>query len=55
MRSGEIFRMGNFIVFYLSPNIVRVVMYKRLRWAGNVTRMEEAESAFKIVTVTPTG
>ena len=40
---------------YCSPNIVRVIKSRRLRWAGHVARMEEGRSAFKISTVTPTG
>ena len=35
---------------YLSPNIVRVIKSRRLGWAGNVARMEEGWSAFKILT-----
>ena len=38
-----------------SPNIVRVVKSTRLRWEGNVARMEEGRSAFKILTGKPTG
>jgi hypothetical protein len=33
---------------YLSPNRVRVIKSRRLRWAGHVDRMEEVWSAFKI-------
>ena len=40
---------------YRSPNIVRVVRSRRLRWAGNVARMEEGRSALKILTGKPTG
>ena len=40
---------------YRSPNIVRVIKSRRLRWAGHVARMEESRSAFKIVTGKPTG
>jgi len=40
---------------YRSPNIVRVIMSRRLRWAGHVARMEEGRSAFKILTGTPVG
>ena len=40
---------------YRSPNIVRVVKSKRLRWAGHLARMEEGRRAFKILTGTPTG
>ena len=35
---------------YRSPNIVRVIKSKRLRWAGHVARMKEGRSAFKILT-----
>ena len=38
-----------------SPNVVRVIKSRRLRWAGNVARMEESQSAFKILTGKPTG
>ena len=35
---------------YRSPNIVRVIKSRRLRYAGLITRMEEGRSAFKILT-----
>ena len=38
-----------------SPNIVRVIKSRRLRWAGYVARMEESRSVFKILTGKPTG
>ena len=40
---------------YRSPNIVRVIKSRRLRWAGHVARMEEGRSGFKILTGKPTG
>ena len=40
---------------YRSPNIVRVIKFRRLRWSGNLTRMEEGRSSFKILTGKPTG
>ena len=40
---------------YRSPNIVRVIKSRRLRWAGNVARKEEVRRAFKILTGKPTG
>ena len=33
---------------YRSPNIVRVIKSRRLRWAGHLARMEKGRSAFKI-------
>jgi hypothetical protein len=35
--------------FYRSPNVVRVVKSRRLRWEGHVIRVEEGRSSFKIV------
>ena len=42
---------------YRSPNTgsVRVIKYRRLRWAGHVARMEEGRIAFKILTGIPAG
>ena len=40
---------------YHSLNIVRMIKFRRLRWAEHVARMEEARSAFKILTGNPTG
>ena len=37
-------------ILYRSPNMVRAIKSKRLRWAGHVARMEEGRSAFKILT-----
>ena len=40
---------------YRSPNIVRGIKSRRLRWAGHVVRMEEGRSAFKILSGKRTG
>ena len=40
---------------YRSPNIIRLLKSRRLRWAGHVARMEEGRSAFEILTGKPTG
>ena len=37
-----------------SPNIVRVIKYRRFRWAGHVARMEEGRGIFKLLTGVPT-
>jgi len=39
---------------YHSPNILRVIKYRRLRCAGHVAKMEEGRSAFKILKDKPT-
>ena len=33
-----------------SPNLVRVIKSRRLRWAGDVARTEDGRNSFKIVT-----
>ena len=40
---------------YRSPNIVRVIKSRRLRWAEHAARMEEGRCAFKTLTGKPTG
>ena len=40
---------------YRSPNIVRVIKSRRMRWVGHVARMEKGRSAFKILRGTHTG
>ena len=40
---------------YRSPDIVRVIKSRILRWAGHVARIEEGRSVFKILTGKPTG
>ena len=49
------FHNEEFHSLYRSPNIVRLIKSRRLRWAGHVGRMEEDRSAFKILTGKPTG
>ena len=49
--NGEWRRLHNEELYnlYRSPNIVRVITSRRLRWAGHVARMEEGRSAFENV------
>ena len=52
----QLFHITELHSLYRSPNVVRVIKYKRLlRWAGHVARVEEGRSAFKILTGKPTG
>ena len=39
---------------YRSPNIIRVIKSRRLKWVGHIVRMEEDRSAFKVLTGKPT-
>ena len=40
---------------YCSPNIVRVIKSRRMRWAGNVARMEEVRGVHKVLVGKPEG
>jgi hypothetical protein len=53
--SGEWRRLHNeeLHCLFRSPNMVRMIKSRRLRWAGHVARMEEGRSTFKILTETP--
>ena len=55
--NGELRRLHNeeLHTLYRSPNIIRVIRSRRLRWAGHVSRMEEGRNAFKILTDKSTG
>ena len=50
MRNIVGFPMRNFIERTVHP----MIKSRRLRWTGNVARMEEGRSAFKILTGKPT-
>jgi hypothetical protein len=34
---------------YCSPSIVRVIISRRMRWAGNVARMGDRRGAYRVV------
>jgi hypothetical protein len=34
---------------YSSPNIVRVIKSRRMRWAGHVARMEEGRGVYRVL------
>ena len=41
--------------FYHFPNIVRAIKSRRLRWTGNVAKIEDGRSALKMLTGKHTG
>ena len=40
---------------YSSPNIVRVIKSRRMRWAGHVVRMGEERGAYRVLVGKPDG
>ena len=40
---------------YCSPNTVRVIKWRRMRWVGHVTRMEEGRVVHKVLVGKPEG
>ena len=40
---------------YSSPNIVRVIKSRRMRWAGHVARMEEERGVYRVSVGKPEG
>jgi hypothetical protein len=38
---------------YSSPNIVRVIKSRKLRWVGHVTRMEEGKGVYRVLVGEP--
>jgi hypothetical protein len=40
---------------YSSPNIVRVIKTRRMRWAGHVARMGEGRGAYRVSVGRPEG
>jgi hypothetical protein len=38
---------------YSSPNIVRVIKARRLRWAGHVVRMGEGRGVYRVLVGSP--
>jgi hypothetical protein len=40
---------------YSSPNIVRVIKSRRMRWAGHVERVGEGRGVYKVLVWSPEG
>jgi len=55
--TGEWGRMhnGELNDLYSSPNIVRVIKSRRMRWAGHVARMGEERGVYRVLIGKPEG
>jgi hypothetical protein len=40
---------------YSSPNIIRIIKSRKMRWAGHVARMGEKRSAYRLLVGMPEG
>jgi hypothetical protein len=40
---------------YSSPSIIRIIMSRRMRWAGNVARIGEKRNAYRLLVGKPEG
>jgi hypothetical protein len=40
---------------YFSPNIIKMIKSRRMRWAGHVARMGETKNAYRILVGKPEG
>jgi hypothetical protein len=60
MTSGDKHNNNNFITIfqqklYSSPNIVRVIKSRRMRWAGHVARMGKVRGVYRVLVGKPEG
>ena len=46
---------GELNVLYLSPNIVRMMKSRKIRWAGHVARMREERGVLRVLVGKPRG
>ena len=55
--TGEWWRLHNEELndLYTSPNIVRVIKSRRMRWAGHVARMDEERGVYRVLVGKPEG
>ena len=55
--TGELRKLHNEEIndLYSSPNIVRVIKSRRMRWAGHVARMVEGRGVYRVLVGKPEG
>jgi hypothetical protein len=54
-RSWRKLHNDEFHNLYSSPNIIRVIKSRRMRWAGHVARMEEGRGVYRVLLGRPEG
>ena len=47
--NGESLHNAELHALYSSPNIIRSLKSRRLRWAGHVARMEQSRNAYRVL------
>ena len=52
---GVLFSLCTYLPLYSSPNIVRVIKSRRMRWSGHVACKEEGRSVHKVLVGKPEG
>jgi hypothetical protein len=52
-RSWRILHNDEFHILYSSPNIVRVIKSRRMRWVGHVARMGEGRGVYRVLVGRP--
>jgi hypothetical protein len=53
--NGENYIMRGLNDLYCSPNMVRVIKSRTMRWAGHVTRMRERRVVYRVLVGKPEG
>ena len=48
-------KLAELHALYSSPNIIRNLQLRRLRWAGYVARMEHSRNAYRVLLGKPEG
>ena len=55
LRKTKLQTNGESYTMYSSPNIIRSLKSRRLRWAGHVARMEQSRNAYRVLVGKPEG
>jgi hypothetical protein len=55
LRTSEVLVDGELHNLYSSPDIIRQVKSRRMRWAGHVARMGEGRNVYRVLVGRPEG